>query len=268
MGDSTLNRWNNFIVVGRFFDDTPTPGADKGGEGNDDGADKPDANKEKLPAGEKMISQTEVNRIVADEKRKTKAKLDEHLKAINDVSQTAKEREAAIENLKNEFLTKEELARKDSEKKEKEYKGKVTNLEQERDSWKNRYTDSQIEVSIMTAAEKGEAFNSTQILNILRQKAKLVEGLDEDGKPNGSLVTRVSFKDTDKDGKEITLDLAPDAVIKRMKEMPEVYGNLFKANVSTGIGGNNVTGVKTGMPNLNNTEAYRAWRKEQQKAKK
>jgi hypothetical protein len=39
--------------------------------------------------------------------------------------------------------------------------------------------------------------------------------------------------------------LSPDAAMKRMKQLPALYGNLFKANVVSGIGGDSNT---TGQP--------------------
>jgi hypothetical protein len=47
------------------------------------------------------------------------------------------------------------------------------------------------------------------------------------------------------DGKSVVTQLPPDAAMKRMKQLPALYGNLFKANVVSGIGGNSNT---TGQP--------------------
>jgi hypothetical protein len=112
-------------------------------------------------------------------------------------------------------------------------------------------------------AVKAEAFSAGQLVELLEGRARLVEEMDAEGNPiPDSFIVKVKFKDTDKQGNAVTLDLSVAEVIKRMKEKPEEFGNLFKSGVSGGLGG-------TAGPNPRRDNSkppsdpaeYREWRK-------
>ena len=78
----------------------------------------------------------------------------------------------------------------------------------------------------------GDAFSNGQVVDLLRSNTKLV-----DDQP------MVDFPDIHVEtGEAIVTQLSPEDAIKRMKELPDKYGNLFKANVINGVGGNASSG--------------------------
>jgi len=60
----------------------------------------------------------------------------------------------------------------------------------------------------------------------------LVEITDKaTGEPTGQFKTVVDFPETDpKTGKAVTMRKTPEEAIRRMKELPKAYGNLFTSN--------------------------------------
>ena len=53
----------------------------------------------------------------------------------------------------------------------------------------------------------------------------------------------VDFPDTDPNTGEPTVTShSPESAVKRMKDLPEIYGNLFKSGVVSGIGSSAATG--------------------------
>ena len=129
--------------------------------------------------------------------------------------------------------TKEELAQQEREKLIKNHNKEIEKLTSERDTWQKLYQSSTIETAITNASIEHQAFSPSQINAYLGPKTRLVEGLDEKGKPNGRWVPEVTFEDV-KDGKPIVLKLSPSEAVKRMKEMDE-HVNLFKGEGESGL---------------------------------
>jgi len=219
----------------------------------------------------KSFSQDEVNKFLAEDRRKHNTKLQEALNELNALKAKASltntersELDGRIETLQNELLTKDQLAKKNEEKMRKDYQKTLEGLSTERDSWKTRYETETIVRSITDASIASGAINPKQIVAILRPNTRLVEVLDEEGKPNGELVPKVKFSDTDKDGNPITLELSVSDTVKRMTDMDD-YLNLFVSTGSAGVGGNprRSGGSKATLRDLaKSTEAYRAARKD------
>ena len=155
-----------------------------------------------------LLTQDQVNNLLADEKRKHQARtqtaIDEldALKAKASLSDSERtDLETRVETMKNELLTKEELAKKETDKLVKGHVKDVETLTGERDSWRHRFTESTIIRSITDAAVAHEAFVPKQIVALLRPDTRLIESLDDDGKPTGELLPKVEFADKDKDDK-------------------------------------------------------------------
>jgi hypothetical protein len=191
----------------------------------------------------KVFTQDEVNSIVAQERKrneervkKTVADLERIQKSKSLTESEKNSLQAKIEELNNTLLTKEELTVKERKKLEEQHKKDVDALANERETWKNRYTDSSILRTISDAAMKEDAFSSNQITAILKPLTQLKEETDGEGNPTGKFVPRVAYPDTDKEGKQVTLDLTVPEAVKRMKDTPEVYGNLFKSTAAGGAG--------------------------------
>lgn len=197
------------------------------------------------PGGGKVFTQEDMNRILADEKRKHEGKTRKAIEELDAIKAKAtltdserQELESRLENMKNEFLTKEELAKKEQDKITRKFSEETTKLSAERDAWQQRFTDSTIQRTITDASVASKAFSPKQIVAILQPDTRLVEALDADGKPTGELVAKVEFSDVDKDQKPVTLDLTIAEAVKRMSEMDE-YANLFKTDGTGGVGGTN-----------------------------
>ena len=198
----------------------------------------------------KAFTQDDVNRLLADEKRKHQAstrKALEELEAIKAKSNlTDQERvdlEGRLENMKNELMTKEELAKKEQDKITRKFTEDLNKVTGERDSWQQRFTNSTIQRTITDASVASKAFSPRQIVAILQPDTRLVEALDSEGKPTGEMIAKVEFSDVDKEGKPVTLDLTIAEAVKRMSEMDE-YANLFKTDGAGGVGGANRGGGK------------------------
>jgi len=223
---------------------------------NADAAAKAAADKAAADAAEKAkgktFTQEELNAIVARERaadKDAKAKLIQQLEeAKTKVTMTASEKEEyekQLEELRKATMSKEEIANRERKKLEEK-------LTKERDdalslskTWQKRFEDSTIIRNLMDAAMTNEAFAPQQVVAILSPNARVVEMMDESGKPSGNYDVVVKFNDVDsKSGKPIQLELPSNEVVKRMKELSNVYGNLFKNGVSEGMGGNNGKGGK------------------------
>ena len=228
-------------------------------------ADKAAADK---AAASKTFTQDDVNKFLAEERRKAQKGNERTVKELETLRKTAnltteeKEKlEIRIEDLKNEFLSKEELAKKETKKEADKTKRQLEDLVTERDRWKNLFTSSTIERELVSAAA-ADAYNPDQILKILKPDTRLTEELDaETGQPTGKLIPKVKFVGKDKDGKPVQLDLSATEAIKQMKEMQE-YGNLFRSGANGGLGGNNAITLNLTKGEIpTDPRAYREWRK-------
>lgn len=191
------------------------------------------------------------------------------LKDKSSMSTQAKEElEARIEELQTQFMSKEEIARRESEKSTKAHATEIEKLTGAAKGWQKLYASSTTQRALMDASVAGEALPQAvaQICSILGPSTHIVEEVDGTGQGKGAYATVVKFNDTDADGNPVVLDLSPKKAVERMRELPELYGNLFKGDGTSGLGGGNtgsVAGEKT--PKLKDLLAdpvkYRAWRK-------
>lgn len=200
----------------------------EGGAGAGDGAGA-GAGDGKGKTNSGLLTQDEVNSIVAKEKRAFQAKLDQmaaDLAAKPDPTVFQQK----IEELSLSLKTKEEQAKAEAEKLKQTAAGREKELVGRAEKAEMRLRDVFIENGLSKAANSAEAFNSDQVVTLLRGLTEVddqgnvkVKGLTklEDGSP--SLQT-------------------PEDAMKWMKDNPEKYGNLFKSNVVGGIGGNSATG--------------------------
>lgn len=198
---------------------------------------------------EETFTQEQVNTFIAEEKRKNQTRQRELAAELESLRRntalSGEERDGLqtrIEELQSQFLTTEEKARQEVEKKKKEFTEKVDNLTAERNTWQTKHSQLLIDTEITAAAVDGRAFSIEQITAILSPKTKLSEKMDTEGRPTGDFEARVKFADKDKDNKPIDLDLTVPEAVKRMKELPQ-YGNLFEGNKKGGFGGTGSAGT-------------------------
>ena len=210
-----------------------------------------DANKDKT------FNQEQVNTMMAEERRKMQDKqrvLVSELETLKkSTSLSVKEKESLqkrIEDLQTQHMTAEEKARRAEESAEKKRAEEIGVLTDERNTWEVKHAKLVINTAIVGAASDNKAIQHEQITALIGPKTKLVEKLDEDGKPTGDYEPRVAFPDKDKDNKPLILDLTVSDAVKRMKEL-EQYGNLFEGGKKSGLGG---TGSQTMGGNLDIVE--------------
>lgn len=204
--------------------------------------------------------QAKLNQLLAAEKRANQAKIAQLTETIKNFSGTTEELtalKAKTEELEASLRTKEEQAAFELNKTKKEADEATKRLTGDRDQWRTRYTDAEISRAITDAASTHQAFNPSQVLAMLKPTTRLVE-------ENGRFNVKVKLTVPNDKGEQVELDLTPNDAVKRMTEMTETYGNLFRNTKSGGTGGSNTSGgTKLSLAELaRNPELYRKMRAE------
>jgi hypothetical protein len=222
---------------------------------------------------EKKFSQADINKFLAEDRKKHQKQRDDTVKQLENLrksqSLTAKERDeltARIEEIQNQALSKEELAKKERDKILNDHKAELTKAVSERDTWKNRYNSETTVRAITDAAVDNDAINPRLVVAFLQPNTRLVEDLDDEGKPAGTFTARVKFQDADKEGKPINLDLTVPEAVKRMREITDQFGSLFKTSSQGGVGGSGNADAKNKSGEslrelMSDPVKYREWRK-------
>jgi hypothetical protein len=238
---------------------------DSGGDGGDDDSGAGDTGSQDGSGGSsKTFTQDEVNKFLADDRRKhakkmeaLQSKLETTLKSSQLTQEERDSLETSLEDVRKQLMTKEQIAAQEKKKLASEYETKLTEAQERAKQFEQRYNQSTIQRALQDAAIANEAFNPSQVVALLSSKTKLV-----DDKPV------VDFEDRHVEtGDAITTQLSPADTVKRMRELPEIYGNLFKANVAPGVGQNNGShqGGKIDKSRLSPAE-YRKLRQENPEA--
>jgi hypothetical protein len=234
------------------------------------------ANKKTAPTFTKE-QQEHMNTVLAEERRKGKAKNDDLILQLETqktrVGTTVAEKAALedrIETLKNDYATKDELTQKESKKKQTAAEKRADLAEADAKKWQDTYKSEKIEGEIVKAANIHKAYNPLHILRILAPDTRLVDEVGEDGTtPTGRLIPKVKLSVPDKDGKLVLLEFSVTEAVKQMTEMEE-HAPLFFSGASGGLGGSGSRTSKTsgnGAPPTD-TDAYMKWRSEQKKKEK
>jgi hypothetical protein len=240
-------------------------GGEGAGEGDSTGTSKEGESK---AVGTRTFTQDEVNKMMATDRRKNEERLRSTINELETIKKsknlTEQEQQSLtkrIEELNEQMLTKEQLAQKDRDKLEKDYKSRVDELSQDRDGWKTRFEQALVVNAIQKASEEHGAFDTEQIIALIQSRnPRVVQETDENGAVKNVFTPRVKIQDTDKQGKDVTLDLTISEAVKRMKDQPGNF-NLFKATVNGGLGLNSGTGRSdSDTPPIHDTAAYRKWR--------
>lgn len=254
-----------FLVTRPFFAVFENEGGGAGGAGG--GNEPPPAGGGNPPP--KTFTQDEVNAFMKKEKDKAnteRTRLAQQLEELGtQAKMTAEQRqtlETQIEELKTSAMSVEEKAKRNAEKLQKDYDGKLSVAQQESQTWQNRHNQLQIGYEINGAALKHEVLPQAIpfVESYLKPNTRLVEVQGEDGKPSGAFAAKVKLATKDKDGKNVTIDFSVDEALKAMKDDPETFGHLFKgAAGGTGAGSGTPT-KKTNASKLD-TADYMALRK-------
>ncbi len=214
------------------------------------GDDRPGGDRGTQDAGQRTFTQEELNKFLADDRRKHLKKYEtletSYQQLLENQSLSKEDRnklEESLENLRAQYRTKEQQAAHERKQLEEEFTVRLEDVQQRAELWQQRYTDSTIERSLQDAAIAHESFSPSQIVTLLKPQTKMVEKTDEKGHGRGEFAPMVDFPDKDPDtGEPIMTQRTSEEAVKRMKELPELYGNLFKSGVVSGIGGNSATG--------------------------
>ena len=227
-------------------------------EGEDDAAkaaaDKAAADKaaaDAAAAAGKTFTQEDLNRFLAEDRRKHQTQLKEQAEKLETVLKnsqlTEQDRKVLQENLeavKGQLRSAEAAAAKEKQELEQAFQGKLVDAEKKSQIWEGLYRESMIQRSLQDAAVKGDAWQPGQIVTLMKPMTKLVACVDPTtNRPNGQYEVQIEMLDTDpKTGQQVMMNRTPEAAVARMKELPEQFGNLFKAGVVSGIGSSSATG--------------------------
>jgi len=207
------------------------------GEGDDDG--------KTVTPPDGQFTQEDVNRMLAEDRRKNETKWQKQITGLTDQMTTLKETktteaqsqfEEQLEGMRKQFLTKEQRLKEDSDKQAKERTTTITNLEKDRDVWKGKYSNTLIDNELQAAATSGKhkPVNPNVVVDLLRHKTKLEPLLDDNGSPTGELAPKVEMQSIH-DGKPTTLSLTPAEAIERMATDTANYGSLFSTTETGGF---------------------------------
>ena len=215
-------------------------------------------------AAKATFTQEQVNKFLADDRRKNettqqakvKALLEEKeakiTEAINSKTLTEQERDQlkadkeAVQTQLKDYRSKEETLRREQLQLKTEYDTKVTVAEKRAQDWEGRYRDAQVNRELLDASINNDAFNATQLVEILQPKTKMVEVKDTAGQGTGQYQIVTDLKILDDKGVVSVVQCSPAEAVKKMKTCPTLYGNLFKTNATGGVGGNSATGANPG----------------------
>ena len=246
-------RFLSSALVACFDGDGQVDGQD-GQSGQDDGQGAEGSGK---PAGkEKIFTQSEVNALMEKHRKGLQSR-------VNELETLVKTRDPeALESKVNELSlslkTKDEQAKIEQERIRSAAAQETAKLARERDQYRDQLHQHVINSQLMGAAASGDAFNAEQVVTLLRGYTSL----SDDGK------VVVKGLHTLEDGSPSSF--TPEDAVKWMRDQVDKYGNLFKSNVISGIGGHSTAGgARAGKPvDIASLDAgeYRRMKKENPKA--
>lgn len=213
----------------------------------------------------KMFTQAELNAILAEDKRKHHAQYKElesnYKELLQNQNLTKEERDklkAKLDDVQNAQLTVEQRAERERKELEKKHQLELKEAREEREKWEKLYKKSTVDRALQDAAMSADAFEPSQLVSLLRPMTRLTE-------EDGNLVPVIDFPDvSEKDGSPINTLHTPQSAVKRMRELPKQWGNLFKSNVVSGVGAGNANNAgSTDFDYANMTpEQYRKHRED------
>ena len=202
-------------------------------------------------AGKTSFTQDDVNKMLAEDRRKHQTQLKTMETKLQEVltskNLNENERKALQENLaavQGQLRSKEAQAALEKEELKQNYETRLAETDQKAKTWESLYRETTLDRSLQDAAVKHDAFSPSQIVTLLRPMTKLIEEMDPaTNKSTGRYKPMVEMPDVDpKTGQPVTMVHTPEDAVKRMKELPDQFGNLFKAGVVSGIGAGSATG--------------------------
>lgn len=207
----------------RFFDNDPPPGDPPPGD---------------PPPADKKFTQEDVNRFLAEEKRK-QAKQLEDLKKVQGLTQAERDKlDKQIKDLSAQFQTKEEQLVEQHKTQLSELTARVEDLGKKESFWRTNFAEATFESRTVAAATRKEAFNPTIVAALLKPNMELVEVVGADGKPSGRFEPRVKMTKVDGE-KTVNVLVTPEDAVEMMHKDANQFGMLFKSTKPGGVGGSN-----------------------------
>jgi hypothetical protein len=205
-------------------------------------------------ASDRTFTQDELNRFLADDRRKTEAKFKDKFDKLEVSYQDAlknkqlsdgdrQELQNQLEDLRARHRTKEQQLAHDKKQAEEAAGARIKELEDRASQWEGRYTETTIQRELQSAAVEHDAYNPDLVVTHLKASTNLEEVMDQEGKPTGKLAPMVTMMvKNDDTGVNETLKMTPTEAVEYMKKNPERYGGFFKNNIREGIGSSSATG--------------------------
>ena len=242
-------------------------------------ADARSAAEDARKSAEKSFSQTDLNAFLAEDRRKHQekyTKLEVSMKKMLEDTNLQKEQRAKIESELNDLQathrTKDQQREYEVKQERDRFTTELDTAKEQAIQWETLYKSSVVDRSLQDAAIAQDAFNPMQIMGLLRPNTRMQEQVDDSGNPLGLFSPVIDFPDVDEtSGEQVTTLRTPEEAVQRMKELPQLFGNLFRSNVVSGIGSGSATGgVKSGEGRIDPTKLspsdYRKLRKENPEA--
>ena len=196
------------------------------------------------------FTQDDLNKFLAEDRRKHQGQirtiqqtLEETLTSKNLTAQEREQLANRVSELESQGRTKEQQAAHEKKQLEAQAAKEKADLTKERDQWQGRYHDLKVDHELKEAANGNDAFSASQIVSLLKPLTKLVPTQGADGKFDGGHRVVTVLKEKDETGKEVPIEHTPESAVRRMKELPAQFGNLFKSGVVSGIGSGSGAGV-------------------------
>jgi hypothetical protein len=212
------------------------------------------------PEPAKTFTQEDVNKFLADDRRKHQTKVAELQKEVDTFKGAAEEKtklQAKLEELNKTFLSKEELAKAELEKKQNEFQSQLDGATKESAKYKGLFENTLLKQAISSAAVSNKAYNAEQLQLLLLPQSKVIPVTDDNGNVVGyNAVAPVMVKDK-------VVELPINEAVAKLRENP-TFANLFLVDAIGGIGRtiNNTAGATGLNPNQppSDPAAYREWR--------
>jgi len=213
--------------------------------------------------------QDQVNSMMADNRKKLTQQNQELVNQLESLKQNSRltqeerdELQNRITSLEEQYMTKEELSKREATKQQKQYEDELNKIKSDQEKWQSMYSTETIDRTLQDAAIEAEALHPSQIIQMFRGNTQLTEVI-KDGAPTGKYAPVVKFNDINDEGAPVMLELTPQELLKRLKELPQ-YQNLFKGTATGGLG--ETSGSLANQPKLqellNDPAKYAKWRKE------
>lgn len=201
------------------------------------------------PVPGRTFTQADVDRMMTDFRQglqKTNKEMAERLEQLqNTANLTAAEKEElkqTLENLSNQHKTAEQQRAEAADKAKKKYEADLSAVNTERDKYRVGYHNLIVSTAIQAGAIASKAASAAQLTMMLLPQAKVVEELDESGKPTGNMVAKIPLTYTDpKTKKPVSVELPIPEAIAKMAELDE-FANLFLVDGKPGVGGSSGAG--------------------------